>query len=124
MAGDFTGLTAQGRPLSSHNTNHFHAPKPPRSEPPVNGSMDMRSLRASTSAMLTSELQSYQSKMHRSRSDIGFRLQPSSFMLSTHRYLLNSSDIYHSMFYYRESHISMDSKDGRRNEEQLPCTLV
>lgn len=117
VTGDYSGLTAQGRPLSSSQTtsqfqrdqNFHYTPRPPRGEPPVSSSnMETRGLRASTSAVLTNELQSYQSKMHRSKSDIGFRLQPSSFLLSTHK----------------ESHISMDSKSSRKDLEQLPCTIV
>ena len=94
MTGDYSGLTAQGRPLSSSQStsqfqrdqNFHYTPRPPRGEPPVSSSnMETRGLRASTSAVLTNELQSHQSKMHRSKSDIGFRLQPSSFLLSTHK---------------------------------------
>lgn len=94
MAGNYTGLTALGRPLSSsHSSSQFqrdqnfqYVPRPPKGEPPVvTSSMEARGLRASTSALLTNELQSYQSKMHRSKSDVGFRLQPSSHMLSIHR---------------------------------------
>lgn len=95
MAGDYAGLTALGRPLSSsHSTSQFqrdpnfqYVPRPPKGEPPPVGinSMESRSLRASTSAVLTNELQSYQTKMHRSKSDTGFRLQPSSYLLSSYR---------------------------------------
>ena len=80
VTGDYSGLTALGRPLSSSHSSSL-AHKPPRGA----GNMEQRSLKTSTSSVLTSEPQSYQSRMHRSKSDIGFRLQPSQVQQTVHR---------------------------------------
>ena len=79
VTGDYSGLTALGRPLSSSHSSS-HAQKPPRGA----GNMEQRSLKTSTSSVLSSE-RSYQSRMHRSKSDIGFRLQPSQVQQTVHR---------------------------------------
>jgi len=81
VTGDYSGLTALGRPLSSSHSSSQAAHKPPKGA----SNMEYRSLKTSTSSVLASEQQSYQSRMHRSKSDIGFRLQPAQVQQAVHR---------------------------------------